>query len=87
MWELGDKLKADSWHVECDRCGLTKKSDPNSPGRWIEHQVDDCIWSLRGVVLDSQKKLAEHEMSIKDLIERVKILEMNPLDRLAREAP
>lgn len=87
MWQLGERLEANSWHQDCSRCGLPKRSDNNFPGRWIEHQVDDCIWSLKTIVLESQKELYEIKMTMKDLKERLGVLEMNPLDRLAREAP
>lgn len=87
MWQIGDRLEAKSWDQHCDRCGQPKKYDTNFNARYIEHQVDDCIWSLKKIVVDDQKRITELQNQLNDLLMRVKELESSPLDRLAKEAP
>ena len=104
MHSVGDRFMADSLSYLCERCGGKKAAATNTPGRYSDHQVDDCLFSLKETlhgqfglysapmsmsVVDQLNQIATTLLNLRSQIEdyktRIERLEMNPLDRLARE--
>lgn len=82
---LGDRHRSEPYYSNCSRCGGQKVQDTSRNGSWIDHQVDDCLFSLRMKNEDFEKKNQELKNENQELRRRIELLEMNPLDRLARE--